>query len=356
MGKLLAAISYHGFGHLAQTAVVLRQVRQLLPDLQISIASAAPLSILQHMLDPPFEHIPLAVDIGMVMQDALRVDVAASHSAYQQYHARWQHHLDTAVQIINAQRPDLVLSNISYTFIAAAAQCRVPAVALCSLNWHDIYARYCGDLPAAPLLQAAMREHYAAAQLFLQPEPSMPMPWLANTRPIGPLARLGHAHAARLRQRLAIPAEHTMVLLALGGVPAQLDLARWPELPHISVITEPDLVADPARFRDWRQAGMPFVDILASVDAVITKTGYGTFTEAACNGRSVLHVARPDWPEEPYLVPWLQRHAKYSQITGQQLQAGNLSDTVAQLLARPAVHAPAATGGDEAARIIIDFL
>ena len=55
-------------------------------------------------------------------------------------------------------------------------------------------------------------------------------------------------------------------------------------------------------------AGLPFsfIDLMASVDLVVTKTGYGMLVEAACNGVPLLFLARPDWPEWPWLEAWIE--------------------------------------------------
>jgi hypothetical protein len=42
---------------------------------------------------------------------------------------------------------------------------------------------------------------------------------------------------------------------------------------------------------------MSFIDVLASSDAVVTKIGYATFVEAACNGVGIVSAPRADWPE-----------------------------------------------------------
>ena len=60
---------------------------------------------------------------------------------------------------------------------------------------------------------------------------------------------------------------------------------------------------------DWAQLNdYSMLDLIRSCDVLLTKPGYGAFTEAACNGTSVLYVARDDWPEEPWLSRWLVAH------------------------------------------------
>ena len=59
---------------------------------------------------------------------------------------------------------------------------------------------------------------------------------------------------------------------------------------------------------DCSRLPMAFNDMLASCDAVLTKPGYGTYTEAVCNGVPILTLARPDWPETAGMNDWARRH------------------------------------------------
>ena len=86
--------------------------------------------------------------------------------------------------------PDLLLADIPYLSLAAAERLRIPALALCSLNWADILAGYCQDEPDLAELRAPMLAAYHSAVAVLQPAPSMPKPDLTNVQPIGPIAAL----------------------------------------------------------------------------------------------------------------------------------------------------------------------
>jgi hypothetical protein len=62
------------------------------------------------------------------------------------------------------------------------------------------------------------------------------------------------------------------------------------------------------------QLSMSFIDVLASCDAVLTKVGYGTFVEAACNGVAIISLPRPDWPETTVLAEWAAENANFAWI------------------------------------------
>jgi hypothetical protein len=98
---------------------------------------------------------------------------------------------------------------------------------------------------------------------------------------------------------------------------------------------------------------LPLIDILASVDAVITKPGYGTYTEAVCNGIPLLTLARPDWPETEYLNAWAKCHGRHEEITRAQFYSGDFSGSLERLLSRPVpTTVPEPTGIGEA----VDFI
>jgi UDP-N-acetylglucosamine:LPS N-acetylglucosamine transferase len=94
----------------------------------------------------------------------------------------------------------------------------------------------------------------------------------------------------------------------------------------------------------------PFSDLLASVDAVIGKPGYGTFVEAACQGTPMLYAARPDWPEQEPLVDWLLAHGRATLVSDEALRSGDLAGALQALWCQPAKPAVWPTGADEVAR------
>ncbi len=91
-----------------------------------------------------------------------------------------------------------------------------------------------------------------------------------------------------------------------------------------------------------------FVDISAH--------GYGTFAEAAGNGTAVLFQRREDWPEQDYLIDWLQVHTRCAEIGADELASGNLAHTLDAVLATAVPPAPTFSGVEDAARYLSKLL
>lgn len=353
---LVADVSGHGFGHVAMTGPVLNELGRRHPELRITVRSAAAERLLREHLAVDFEHLPVAHDFGMAMVDALQVDPAASFDRYRTLHARWSATVDAATGALRELQPNLLLANVPYLSLAAAHQARVPAVALCCLNWADIFEHYCGDHSGTSAIAEQMRSAYASAQAFLAPDPSMPMPGLGNVRRIGPVARRGNDRRAELQHRLGLDAQTRLVLLSLGGVPFSMDIARWPRLEGTHVLAAMTLEGTHPDVTDAETLQLSHIDLLASCDAVVTKPGYGTVTEAAINGIPMLYVSRDGWPEEPHLVEWLRRVGRCEAMPQDALIEGRFRDPLESLLRRPRPEPPQASGVDEAVRALLDLL
>jgi hypothetical protein len=348
---LLLDISPHGYGHLAQAAPVVNALRESLPALRLTVRSTLPQAVLASHLAGGFRRVERNGDLVPVMHDAVTVDIEATGRAYAALHAGWPARVAEDAAAIRALQPDLVLSAMGCLSLAAAATAGVPAAALGSFHWAEIYSRYCGRLPGADAIHDQMLDAYGSAGVFLKLTPGMPMPELDGPV-IGPVARLGRERRAELRQRLDLANDASVVLVALGGIPTQLAIERWPARDDLRWLVPADWNARRTDATAFEALGWPFGDLVASADAVVTKPGYGTFVEAACAGIAVLTLDRPDWPEAPYLMAWLDAHARARVVRPDELESATVADLLDALWSAPAPPRPAPSGNADGAEIL----
>ena len=350
------AITAHGYGHATQAGVVVRALRERRPGLEVTIQTTLSRKFLEEVIRGPFDLIPAASDIGLVNQSAFEVDLEASAAAYRAFHSDWEARLASAADQLRALSPRLLLSDVPYLPLAAAARLGIPAVGFCSLNWADIYAHYLGGRPEAGEVTAQIREAYASATAFVVPEPGMPMPWLRTVRHAGPCAARGVDRRHELAERCGAAPGDRLVMVAVGGLAWQAGYADWPMTSGFRWIVQAD---EPPRRPDMMRlsdAGMPTIDVMASVDAVVGKLGYSLPVEAACHGTPMLYVPRPDWPETPYVSAWMDRHATAAGIGVGALRDGSFVDALEALLAMPRLAPVDPTGAGETADMILDLL
>lgn len=345
---LVVAITPHGLGHAAQVAPVLNTLWQQRPDLRLTLMTSVPERFLSARVRAPFRYEARAPDFGLHMNSALEIDLPRSAQAYRRLHQDWPVQVAEAAAQLAALEPDLVLADVPYVPLAAAQVLSVPAVALCSLNWADIYRHYFGSCVEAAQVLAQMQAAYRSARAFLCPEPSMPMPWLARRRSLDPIAQRGHHRREELNDRLGLDPGDSLVLVAPGGVSARFPVERWPRRRGVNWLLAACWRVEHPNAYTIESTGMDFIDLLASADALLGKCGYGTVTECVVNGTPLLFVPRADWPEERWLRAWLLAHHAGVAVPAERLDDGELLDALAQCRATP-VRSVAAQGAAQAA-------
>jgi hypothetical protein len=353
---LLVDISAHGLGHLAQTAPVVDALAALLPGLRLTVRSALPRERLAGRIAADFDHVMEARDFGYVMHNAVDIDLAASARRYREFHADWDRQVADEAGWLRRHAVDALLCNVAYLPLAAAAGAGIPAAGLCSLNWADLFAHYFAGEPWMPAIHAQMLAAYDAGRCFLRITPGLPMTDLRQRQEVAPIARPGQRSRARMARMLGLKEDDRWILLAMGGMEFPLPVGHWPHSPGVSWLAPGQWAPGRRDVNAFDAVGLDFSDLLSSVDAVITKPGYGTFVEAAAGGIPVLYLERRDWPETRHLADWLGRNARAAELTREQLTAGDFLDLLQDLWRRPAPALPPVNGADDAARRLVQAL
>lgn len=305
---LLVAITPHGFGHAAQVAPVINVLNSMDADFHLTLYTSLPESLLRGRIDVPFELIGQAPDFGLLMHSALEIDVEKSAQRYADVHKDWQASVQTQADLLKKAAPDLLLADVPYVTLAAARQINIPAVAICSLNWADIYRHYFGRRPEATGILEQMEDAYRSAQGFLRPQPSMDMDFIQRKHDLSPIAFRAVNQRNELNRMLGLKAGQALVLVATGGVDTRFPIEHWPEDSGIHWLVSESWQVRRADVSSLEQTGFHFTELLASSDAVLGKCGYGTVTECVVNRTPLLYIHRPDWPEEGILERWLHKH------------------------------------------------
>lgn len=353
--SLYCDISSHGFGHVAQSAPILNHLHRLRPDIEIVIQCGAGPKWLAGNFEFEFEHVQHSSDFGMVMENALRVDVQRSHQRYTALHQRWQEEIRALAQLIAKYQPTACYSNISYLGNAAAAHLSLPVINLCSLNWYGVYKHFCQALPGAQVVMADMLSAYQYAADFLAPQPSMPMPELQRISHIGTVARRGLPRAAEIRQQYGLTDDARLVLISHGGVGLDINFEAWPEIENTYFLVSTTGRQLSRRFIQCESLVMPHIDIMSSCDVIVTKAGYGTYAESACQQIPVIYTQRENWPEEIFLNDWLHENASCLEISIADLQSGNIQDALTTVLGLKKKLPVRPTGIESAADALLQF-
>lgn len=354
--RIWCAISGHGFGHLSQVIPILKQLAKTV-SLTIHISTPLPHTLIQKNLEHPFSQECRSQDVGLVQNDPMVVDLPKTFTALKTLHDNWDTQLHLEKQALAQWKPDLVLADIPYIPIAAAAELSIPSVAIASLTWDAVLSAYfSSDIPEVHLWLHQMRQAYAQTTLALMPTPTLPGDIFPNRIHIPPLTTPGYPQKDRLRHTLGIDPKDKkpLILVSLGGFPAQnlplenlAEESRFHWLIDLSITKKQNHLHTTQTLFDWN-----FSDIIASVDGIVSKPGYGTSVLASVHQQPFLYICRGLFPDEKIICDWLKKVGRSSELTPEIFYTGKWHDPLQQLMDQPPPPPPPSNGAQTAARIL----
>ncbi len=355
MPLIWCSISGHGYGHAAQVVPVLNALAQLVPHLQALLRTSVPASFFEPRLTIPWKLSPAQQDIGCIQNGPLTIDVAGTWSAHRTLHADWDKKIETEATLIRQAAPTLVLSDVSHLGIAAGAAAGIPTIGLCSLSWDLVLAPFVDPAdPAHAAIMNQIRDAYAKADCFLRVAPGLAVTAFRHLRDVGPIAEPTEPQPAALRQAIGATASEKIILVGFGGIALQS-----PPFDHMEAMQGFRFLFDGpvpsrlSRISSLSSVGLPFKQILASVDLVLTKPGYGTTVESVALGLPVVYVRRYNFADEQSLVDYLQQHGRSAELSLDAFSRGHWEPAIRQAFAQsPATPPPPLSGARDAASIL----
>lgn len=358
MPLIWAAISAHGFGHAAQVVPVLNALGGLVPDLRALLRTTVPASFFVDRLKIPWEISPVQQDIGCIQQGPMTIHVEATWHAHHLFHHTWEERLQTEVASMRAVQPNLILADTPYLALAAGHAASIPTVALASFTWDLILSEY--EAPPAidgrAIIQS-IRQAYGHADLALRITPSPRLDYFNRIVTIDPIAEPAASARTELAESLAlVPGERT-VLIGFGGIPL-------PSLPFEAVESFPgyrflfDGLTPPnsTRFVSMKSLPFSFKTLLASVDMIMTKPGYGTLVEAVALQVPTIYVRRYNFGDEQSLVDYLHRYGKGLELSMDDFMKGQWATTLENAMNLPTpTPPPESRGASEAAAMLAPY-
>lgn len=360
MPLIWAAISAHGFGHAAQVVPVLNAVGRRVPDLRVLLRTTVPHSFFTNRLAVPFDVQPVRQDVGCIQKGPLSIDVAATWHAHHQFHLTWKERLQAEVSAILSARPDLILADTPYLAVTAGAEAGIPTIALMNFTWDLVLSAFTPppEIPHEALLHA-IRQAYAHADLALRITPAPVVANFHRLLDVGPIAEPASPDRDRLAACLQLAPGERTVLVGFGGIPlATLPFEALRAATRYRFLFDGSIPPGNQRFVSTRSLPFSFKELLASVDVIMTKPGYGTVVEAVALGIPLVYIRRYNFADEQPLVEFLHRHGRGIELSQQDFTAGRwltALDSAVALLSPPFPH-PTMSGAEDAAELLATFL
>ena len=358
-------VTGHGFGHASRQIEIINAIYALDPDARIVVRTSAPQWLFAKTLRGPADVQAAATDTGAIQRGALDIDVPTTVRKAAEFHAdpAADQRIDEEVRALKAAGARLVVGDVPPLAFAAAARAGVRSIAISNFTWDWIYEGYGEELAHAPWLLDRLRSWYAQAdEAWLLPMAGG-FEGMNKTVSLPFVARHARHDRADVRRRLGLPASDPLMLISFGGYGAKdLDPARAAATltaARIIVMTTQSDGHPPGTIGIHEDAvygsGLRYEDLVAAVDIVLTKPGYGIVSECIANRTRLLYTSRGRFREYEVFVEEMPGALPCHFISHADLASGNWQDATARLLALPAVTPPPTNGAAVAAERLLSL-
>jgi hypothetical protein len=369
-------ISGHGFGHASRDIEVLNALGSLAPHVPVAVRTSAPRWLFDLTLTRPIEWHPLECDTGVVQIDSLRLDEQATVDRASAFHDDLDAKAAVEARWLQSMGAALVVGDIPPLAFAAAEAAGTPSIALGNFTWDWIYEGYRRWMHGRDGLVPAIRQAYAKASVALRLPMHGGFEPFRHVRDIPFIARRSQRDPGDTRRALGLPEQTRLVLLSFGGYGlAHVDFSRLAELRGYTVIVTADIGANRRGSADESSAsaaafpgpvhalgeralyerGYRYEDLVAAVDVVVTKPGYGIIAECVANHTAILYTSRGHFVEYDVLVAEMPRYVRCEFISQDELFGGQWQASLDRLLGTPEVVPNVAVdGAEQAAGIIVE--
>ncbi len=360
MPLIWCAISGHGYGHAAQVVPVLNALGSLVPGLTAILRTTVPASFFRDHLTIQWTLSPAQQDIGCIQDGPLKIDIDATWAAHHHFHATWEARLSNEVAAMHAASPALVIADTPYLALEAGARAQIPGVALANLTWDLVLKEYChaSDKPQQQLIQC-IRSSYAKARLALRITPAPKIDAFSEIIDIGPIANPAPPERDRLASVLALKPDERTILVGFGGIPlTSLPLEQMEQLRPYRFLFDGPVPPEYSRIHSTKTLPFSFKSLLASVDIIMTKPGYGTIVEAVALQQPIVFVRRFNFADEPPLVDYLHHFGRGIELSIDDFTRGRWEPAIDKAIAilSPPNPPPPSTGAMQAASILAPYL
>lgn len=356
--RLAYYITPHGFGHAIRSIEVIRHLLVLAPALEIVIVSTIPEFLVDQSLGDSVSIRRKQLDIGLVQRDSIQFDLRATLDQLQSLHDHRDALVADEIHFLNAQEIQAVVCDIPFLPFAAASQASIPAIGMGNFTWDWIYQAYASaDSRWTPLVDW-IRESYHKCHLLLQLPMHGDCSVCPNIQDVPLVARRAKRKREETLEILGLRLDQKVYLISFGW----LDLGETAQKRLEEITDAVFLFKHPLSFHFRNgicldEHPLSYEDVVAAVDGVITKPGYGIVSDCLAHGTRVIYTDRGFFPEYDILVQEMAKQLSTVYLSSPDFYAGRWQAAIQALEKLPRV-TPAlpCNGAEVCAETILRYL
>jgi L-arabinokinase len=327
--------------------------------LRIHVVSRLPAGFLDSQLDPALNSFrEESFDVGMVQIDSIRVDVPSTLERISALYSRRHQRVEAEADFLRKHDIRLVVTDIPAIPIAAAAAMGIPRIAVGNFAWDWIYSEFLDQDARWPGIVNAFREDYVQTDMLLRLPFCGEMESFPYVEDIPLVATPGKSNRDAIAAWTGRDPRKKWILLSFTSLDftnealAEIEGIEGYEFYAVSPLAWPQ-----SRICTLDRRKIAFADVVASMDAVISKPGFGILSDCIANDKPLIYADRSNFLEYPILVEAIRKYIRHVHIPAPKLYSGHLAESLKQIWDAPPPPSSISLGGDRiAAQRIIQYV
>ena len=282
MTNICFYISDYGYGHASRDIAIIRKIINENKDVKIFVKTDTPFHFVrQSLLQKNVEVIHTKNDIGVAfMENSVIVDREKTKKMLKEWLNSWDEYIQNEKRFCENHNIDLIISDIVPQPFIVADELGIPSIAISNFTWHYIFYNLFGDTPATRRIKKAYQ--YAEMALVLPFNEDMDFLKFRKKKKISLVSREITVDRHAMRRKCGVSDDELLVYVGVG---LSFDSSFMRGMKKIAM---PDV-----KFLVSSNAELPFENVIkipnnetetqnyiAMCDLVVSKTGYGTVSEA----------------------------------------------------------------------------
>lgn len=344
-------ISAHGYGHGVRSCQIIRAINELYPQITIHIVSTLPESFLWNQIGNARNTVRAeSFDVGMVQLDSICVDVDATLNKMELLYSQHKATVKREAGFLERNAVGVVVVDIPALPIESAAHMGIPRMAVGNFGWDWIYSEFLDqDSRWRPIIDA-LRQQYAKCDLLLRLPFCEKMEAFPCVEDIPLVTSPGRPRRSEIASLTGSDLAKKWILLSFTTLDwnkeALLNVEQFADYEFFTVLP---LEWYRRNIHPINREQVPFSDIIASVDAVVSKPGFGILSDCIVNRKPLIYAERRNFLEYPILETGIQRYLKHIHIPAADLYRGDIKDSLDNIWGRPEPEEHLLQGGDRIA-------
>jgi uncharacterized protein (TIGR00661 family) len=294
-------ISDYGYGHASRDIAIIRRLSNELNGVKIYIKTDGPFHFVHQSLPQKnVKVIQIKNDIGVVFKEnSVTVDRERTKKMVDEWVDSWDGYIQSERGFCEKHKINLILSDIVPQPFIVADELGIPSIAISNFTWHYIFYNLFGDIPATERI----KESYQCADIALALPFNEEMNTFKKKKEISLVSREITGDRQDMRRKCGISDDELLVYVGVGK---SFNPSFLRSMKPIEALNVKFLFSSNAELLFENMVMIPSNETetqnyIAMCDLVVSKTGYGTVSEAI-RARIPMFLLKRDGFKEDELI------------------------------------------------------